>query len=561
MSNWQPQYASLPAMDVRAPLRPSKKKVNVEIARSKDGLPVPVINGKFLHSRYDPASEARRWVKEKLAKKPGAQLAVVLGMGFAYHLEALKDALPKDAPIVVFEPVSEIVSAYANTVKKNIHGVRLWPSPSPQDVVDAVAEVVTPALINHVLIAGHPPSVETDPGSYSTILNCIHAAVDQIAMSLTTGWGFGFEWIENSVRNLHRLPDLPFLNQIAPALKKSPPAAMVIGAGPSLDTAWETMRQARALTLAVDTALEPMEEHGLSPHLAFLFDSQIENAKLVEKVDAGRINLVTSLEVHPSVFERRWRNLILCSCDAGVLSWLERRANFSAGSLKQGGSVVTAAFDLARQSGCSPIYFSGVDLSFSEKQIYCRGVAYERQASESQTRFNSVEDTLYKMRYARTERTELGRPTQDNLYNYYRWLKDEIGRTSQEVVLLTPAGLLSEFLPADGAARLAAERFPPGFDERLFRERLPPNGFVTYDFLRAAQKEMRRLMDSFLAPDHFSDADRIERALAESGLSDVLDTVVLPAIAVCRYERDKGSTRAALLQELRDRLAAVAKLL
>lgn len=549
-----------PEMDVRAPLRPSKKIVNVDVVRSKDGQPIPVINGKCLHSRYDPAAEARRWAAEKISKKPGAQLAVVLGMGFAYHIQALKDVLPKDAPIVVFEPVSEVVSAYANAVTKNIDGVRLWPSPSPQDVVDAIAEVVTPALINHALIAGHPPSVEADPASYSAILSCIHAAVDQIAMSMTTGWGFGFEWIENAIRNLHCIPDLPFLNQITPALGKSPPAALVLGAGPSLDAAWETIRTARALTLAVDTALEPMEERGLTPHLAFLFDSQIENARLVERVDAGRINLVSSLEVHPSVFERRWRNLILCSCDAGVLSWLERRAKFSAGSLKQGGSVVTAAFDLARQAGCSPIYFSGVDMSFSEKHIYCRGVAYERQASESQTRFSSVEDTMYKMRTARTERTELGRPTQDNLYNYYRWLKDEIGRTPQPVVLLNSASLLSEFLPTDGAARLPEERFPPGFDESAFRVRLPPNGIVTHDLLQDAKKEMRRLMETFLDPSHFSDTDRITRALADSGLSDVLDTVVQPAIAVSRYEREKGSAGSPLLQELRDRLGTLLKL-
>lgn len=548
-------------MEVRGPLRPSKKPYTVEIAVSKDGRKIPVVNGKCLHSRYDPAAESRRWVAEKLAKKPTARLAIVLGMGFAYHIQALRESLPPDAVIVVFEPVSEVVSAYAKETPKNIDGVRLWPNPSPQDVVDAVVEVLTPTLINHVLIVAHPPSVELDPPAYQMMLNNIHSTVDQIAMSLSTGWGFGFEWIENAIRNVHYIPDLPFLNRISPVLRKAPPAALVLGAGPSLDQSWEMIREADVLKLAVDTALEPMQAREQIPHLAFLFDSQPANVYLVERIRAESVNLVTSLEVHPDIFKRRWKNLFLSSCDKGILSWLEHRGKFQAGTLKQGGSVVTCAFDLARQAGCSPIYFGGVDLSFTKNQVYCRNTAYERRARESQYIFFRIETALYEMKEERADRTVSGRTTQNNLYNYYRWLKDEIGRTAQPVILLNPTGLLTEVLPSDGAGRILAERFPDGFDENFFRVKQPPNGTVTREFLRDALSDLRRDLERFLAPAHFSDPDKLESALAESGLADILEGVVQPAVAVSRYERDKGGTDANLFQELRDRLARLLKLI
>src|SRR3989338_8319731 len=546
-------------MDIRAPLRPSKSLYTIDVVESRSGRPVPVVNGKTLHSRYDPEAEARRWVQEKLALKPNAQVAVILGMGFAYHIRALREALPAGAPIVVFEPVTELVTTYAAKVKQSIDNVRLWPNPRPQDVVDAVAEVLTPTRINDILIAGHPPSVELDPASYQTILAQIHATVDQIAMSLTTGWGFGFEWIENALRNAPRLPDLPFLNQIAPALRAAPPAALVIGAGPSLDNSWEIVQRAEVLKLADDTALEPMQTHGVVPHLAFLLDSQYENSRLVERIDAGAQNLAVSLDVHPSVFESRWRNLLVASCAQGLLSWLERRGQFQAGSLKQGGSVATSAFDLARQAGCSPIYFTGIDLSFSAHRIYCRGVAYERRAAEPQSRCEPVEHKMYRMKQERTERVVSGRATQDNLYNYYRWFKDEIGRTAQPTVLLHSTGLLAEFLPTDGATRMPAERFPTGFDERMFHSKLPVNGRVTNPWIREALSDFRRNLEKFLAPGNFSSADQLDEALAASDIRDVTEAVVQPVVAVSRYGGEQGGLERTILTELRDRLGGLVR--
>lgn len=548
-------------MDVRGPLRPSKKTVAIEVVQSKAGRPIPVVNGKLLHSRYDPESEAARWVSEKLAKKPTARIVLVLGLGFGYHIRALRDLMPPGSQIVVFEPVSEIVSAYAGVVGKDIDGVRLWPSPSPQDVVDAVAEVLSPTQINQVLILGHPASVELDPAAYQPILSSIDSAIDQIAMSLTTGWGFGFEWLENALRNVRHVPSLPFLSHVTPMIQAAPPAALVIGAGPSLDAAWEPIRRARVLKLAVDTALEPMESHGEIPHLGFLFDSQAINAQLVDHVDAESINLVVSLEVHPNVFRRRWKNLFLSHCDEGLLSWLERRGKFQAGRLKQGGSVVTSAFDLARQCRSSTIYFTGVDLSFTRRQVYCRGTAYERKALDRQEWSKPIEQTMYEMKVDRSERTVQGRSTQDNLYNYYRWLKDEIGRTPAPVRLLSKEGLLSEFVPSDGASRIVEEKFPTGFDERVFQEKAPPNGAVTSEWIGDALSGLRRGLEAFLAPEHFVDPEKLERALTESGLSDLIETVVQPAIAVTRFEREKGQGSSHLLEELRSRLAGLLRLI
>lgn len=550
-------------MNVRGAMRPSTKQIQIEIVASKQDLPIPVVNGKSLHSRYDPAGESTRWVAEKLSKKLTAKIAVVLGVGFAYHIQALRKALGPAVPIVVFEPITEMVTAYAARGGQNIENVTLWPNPTPQDVVDGIAEILRPTMINHVAVLAHPPSIEMDPAHYQSILNCINSSIDMICMSLTTGWGFGFEWIENAIRNIRRLPELPFLNQVTGEIQSAatPPAALVVGAGPSLDDGWDVIRRSQVLKLAVDTALEPLEHNGIIPHLGFLMDSQVENARLVENINSEAVNLVTTLEVHPSVFERRWNNLFVAGCDEGILSWLEKRGKFSAGSMKQGGSVATCAFDLARQTGCSPIYFGGIDLSFSKIQAYCRGTAHQRRAGDTQNRFRSPEQIAYKMKSDRLERTERGFQTQENMYNYYRWLKDEIGRTTQPVILLKKAGLLTEFLPADGEDRILKEKFPAGFRPEIFQGKFKPNGAVSREFLEEGLGAFRRELEGFLNPNHFSDPDTLEAALRRCDIFDVLKPVVEPAITTRRYEIEKGIDGDDLLKELRDKLANLMKIL
>ena len=228
--------------------------------------------------------------------------------------------------------------------------------------------------------------------------------------------------------------------------------------------------------------------------------------------------------------------------------------------MKQGGSVATCAFDLARQWRCAPIYFGGIDLSFSKLQAYCRGTAYERRAGESsQTRFHSVEHQMYQMKAERMERREAGWQTQNNMYNYYRWLKDEIGRTSQPVILLKKIGLLTEFLPAGGDQRILQEKFPAGFDPNVFQEKFKPNGIITQEFLKEGLAAFRRGIESFLDPVHFSDPDTLEWALTRSEISTVIKMVVQPAITTRRYEVEKGGAGQNILEELRDRLAGLLK--
>ncbi len=90
-------------------LSPSFVK-NYEIKISKSGHKVPVVNDVHLHSIYDPIKEAETFI-QKTVKENDQQNFLVFGLGFGYHIEALRKALierKKTPHIVIIEPNAKV---------------------------------------------------------------------------------------------------------------------------------------------------------------------------------------------------------------------------------------------------------------------------------------------------------------------------------------------------------------------------------------------------------------------------------------------------------------------
>jgi spore maturation protein CgeB len=91
-------------------LRTAFRPQALEIRYSKDGLPVPVVNHKCLHSPYDPQVESRKWVASLKLPEADYTCIVLGGLGFAYHLSELLKIFPPDR-ITVVEPNLELAAA------------------------------------------------------------------------------------------------------------------------------------------------------------------------------------------------------------------------------------------------------------------------------------------------------------------------------------------------------------------------------------------------------------------------------------------------------------------
>jgi hypothetical protein len=92
-------------------------KSNYDIKKSKSGHFIPVKDGVFLHSNYNPETEAKKFISENINKIENNSNFIVFGLGFGYHIfELQKQESVKS--ILVIEPDQHIVNLY---VKNRIH--------------------------------------------------------------------------------------------------------------------------------------------------------------------------------------------------------------------------------------------------------------------------------------------------------------------------------------------------------------------------------------------------------------------------------------------------------
>ncbi|MBS0151728.1 MAG: glycosyltransferase [Nitrospira sp.] len=74
------------------------------IVPSREGSPSATHKGQWVHSAYDPKKEAGSWAEQQFQQWKADEVAVVLGVGLLYHVEALALSRSSDARMVVVVP-------------------------------------------------------------------------------------------------------------------------------------------------------------------------------------------------------------------------------------------------------------------------------------------------------------------------------------------------------------------------------------------------------------------------------------------------------------------------
>ncbi len=95
----------------------------LEIKKSKHGEYIPVLNGVFLHSAFNPIKEAESFVENHLTTLNQKNNILVLGLGFAYHLDQIlhhMNNFHQQYQVVVVEPNHKILKACEEFNPKNL---------------------------------------------------------------------------------------------------------------------------------------------------------------------------------------------------------------------------------------------------------------------------------------------------------------------------------------------------------------------------------------------------------------------------------------------------------
>lgn len=129
-----------------------------EITQSKTGKWIPIINDVHLHSSFDPHKEAEALADRHEQTLKDKKNILILGLGFAHHVESICGRLQKyhgkDFMVSVIEPCQETISRWREIYPKSLgENVKIYQENIPQDLY-AKAELVEfltlkPGVISH----------------------------------------------------------------------------------------------------------------------------------------------------------------------------------------------------------------------------------------------------------------------------------------------------------------------------------------------------------------------------------------------------------------------------
>jgi hypothetical protein len=346
----------------------------IVIEKAKTGQATFRHLGRLFHSAYSPEKEAACQAEEITAKKP--DWVLLFGLGCGHLLSALHEK--GFERVLVYEPSMEVLSGVLASVDLSvplsIPGVSLH-----ADVTSFINRIRDMDGFDTLLSYSTLPYKLAFPQEFIDLTTRVNNAHTTNKVCIRTDIESRERWVENYFENIKHMPECVPVDSLRSAFKGVP--MIIAGAGPSLQKNAHLLREAKgkAIIVAAITAYKPLLKYGVVPD--FIIAS--EKVDLPEYFTYGEEDLKTRLilaEVaHPGMFERKVKDKFVFFNPFITLSRSQAHLWGSSYFPSTGGSVTTAAFDMAMMFGCDPVVLVGQDLCFGENGTHAPGGVYIAQ--------------------------------------------------------------------------------------------------------------------------------------------------------------------------------------
>lgn len=185
---------------------------------------------------------------------------------------------------------------------------------------------------------------------------------------------FGASWARNFIQNIPNIARCGRDTLAAKDLLKGS-GALVIGAGPSLDTHIEWIRQQtpKPVIISAYKALKALHRNGITPDFVVMLDPN-QQLRHLEGVDlSGVAGFLAEVSVRPDVLAQVDRPVMPYFAGDGTRVLASVFGNVKIPTVPTGGSVFHTGLQLAKHLGCSEITLIGADFGFPDDRLYASG--------------------------------------------------------------------------------------------------------------------------------------------------------------------------------------------
>jgi hypothetical protein len=412
--------------------RPIDSRPAERLAVAGSGVPTVYAGNRALHSRYDPAGEAEKYINT-LNLREGTGFFILIEPGLGYCVPVLRRRFP-GARIIALH-VSDFFASGPSLAGSSLTRAPEAPASltpdarwSPGSGVSPrrfLADLIPDTEARRLKIIEWRPSLAAYGGAYRELLAETAAFIKEIDANARTVRGFGRRWFKNALKNTAL---------IRGALRYAPLnlPCVIAGAGPSLEETIPLIKEQRErgplFILGVSSAVPALRAGGLEPDLVLATDGGgWALFHLYETLRAALPALAISLNaalpsqcgaapILPISDGSLWQGFLLESLGVPYLS------------LPQRGTVTAAALDLALGLTVGKVFFTGMDLANRDIRTHARPYSFDRFQEERACRLSP----RYSQAYSRA--AEIRTAGSHDLYA--AWFARQIGAYPKRVYSL-----------------------------------------------------------------------------------------------------------------------------
>ncbi|MFW6213932.1 MAG: 6-hydroxymethylpterin diphosphokinase MptE-like protein [Spirochaetota bacterium] len=406
--------------------------------RSRAGGETARYNGRYIHSRFDPIREARRFVEQ--LDQTNARILVFLGPGLGHAIAPLRERFPGASILGIFlHPETYAASSAACD--------SAWHPESAQSLREFLAQTVPEILIGQVSLVEWQPTLdafaEKGPQVRAGVLNVLR----ELQASLFTTGASGRLRFHNAVKNLGRVRAAA----LSAKSNRLISAMIVVAAGPSLEESIPIIRRARARVSiwATGSSVEALLANDLIPDVVVVTEPSVYASLHVRSLVApGRAlfeapTLLVPLTVTNGVAESE-QSVFFAENDLPDRLLAAALPNLPV--IPSRGTVTFTAIAAARSSGDYPVILAGADFAHFHERSHVRPHLAHNYRLAIANRTSPGSGFIFERTRANTC-LDGGWTTDRTLTTYANWLRSA-GRASFEPLYQLSPSAVETGLPA-----------------------------------------------------------------------------------------------------------------
>ncbi len=332
-----------------------------------------------LHSSYNPAREARRYIEESIRVRD-PRIIVITEPGESWLAGELRERFPLASLIAV---------RYCRDLFVEFDSLwdAVWRPDSGVDLHSFLFNLISEEELPLTVFLPWKPADAVWPeaarGVWGDISSLLHTQISLIR----TRNHFGPVWLSNSVRNAI------LVRQTSKAVHTGKPV-LLAAAGPSLERLFPLENRERFFVIAVSSALRCALENDIRPDLCMTTDGGYWSKGHLRYLP-GEVPLAYPLEASIPVRALESNPAVLLDYGSALEAALFGKAGIRGERARQCATVSGTAAYYALEHTSDKVYASGLDLAPSLSFTHCRPHSTDFAIPAKTGRFNPVSGLLY----------------------------------------------------------------------------------------------------------------------------------------------------------------------